>query len=153
MKQELSKTELQLALNFMQQIPFNNHIGLEIHSFENDEAVFTIKMRDQLVGNWLHGILHGGVIATALDVAGGTAALIGAYRRQEDLPKEERVKNLSKLGTIDMRVDYLRPGKGKEFFASASILRIGSKVAVTRMEFKNDEDELIAVGTGTYMCG
>ncbi|WP_396588193.1 thioesterase family protein [Bermanella sp. R86510] len=153
MKQELSKTELQLALNFMQQIPFNNHIGLEIHSFENDEAVFTIKMRDQLVGNWLHGILHGGVIATALDVAGGTAALIGAYRRQEDLPKEERVKNLSKLGTIDMRVDYLRPGKGKEFFASASILRIGSKVAVTRMEFKNSEDELIAVGTGTYMCG
>lgn len=153
MKQELSKTELQLALNFMQQIPFNNHIGLEIHSFENDEAIFSIKMRDELVGNWLHGILHGGVIAAALDVAGGTAALVGAYRRQEDLPKEERIKNLSKLGTIDMRVDYLRPGKGKEFFATASILRIGSKVAVTRMEFKNEEDALIAVGTGTYMCG
>ncbi|EAT11376.1 thioesterase family protein [Bermanella marisrubri] len=153
MKEELSKTELQLALNFMQQIPFNNHIGLEVHNFENDEAVFKLKMRDELVGNWLHGILHGGVIASALDVAGGTAALVGAYRRQEDLPKEERVKNLSKLGTIDMRVDYLRPGKGKEFYASASILRIGSKVAVTRMEFKNEEDELIAVGTGTYMCG
>lgn len=153
MKEELSKTELQLALNFMQQIPFNNHIGLQVHSFENDEAVFKINMRDELVGNWLHGILHGGVIASALDVAGGTAALVGAYRRQEDLPKDERVKNLSKLGTIDMRVDYLRPGKGKEFYASASILRIGSKVAVTRMEFKNEEDELIAVGTGTYMCG
>lgn len=153
MKEELSKTELQLALNFMQQIPFNNHIGLEVHSFENDEAVFKLKMRDELVGNWLHGILHGGVIASALDVAGGTAALVGAYRRQEDLPKDERVKNLSKLGTIDMRVDYLRPGKGKAFYASASILRIGSKVAVTRMEFKNEQDELIAVGTGTYMCG
>jgi uncharacterized protein (TIGR00369 family) len=110
-------------------------------------------MRDELVGNWLQGILHGGVIASALDVAGGTAALVGAYARKSDLPKEERIKSLSKLGTIDMRVDYLRPGKGKEFFASASILCIGSKVAVTRMEFKNESDELIAVGTGTYMCG
>lgn len=153
MKETFSETELNMALNFMQQIPFNKYIGLEVESFTASQAVFKLKMRDELVGNWLQGILHGGVIATALDVAGGTVALLGAYANQTDLPKEERRKNLSKLGTIDMRVDYLRPGKGKEFFASASILRIGSKVAVTRMEFKNENDDLLAVGTGTYMCG
>lgn len=153
MKTVFTETELNLALNFMKQIPFNNHIGLEVHEFGPEKVVFKVKMRDELVGNWLHGILHGGVIASALDVAGGAAALVGAFARQEDIPKEERAKNLSKLGTIDMRVDYLRPGKGKEFFATASILRIGSKVAVTRMEFKNELDDLIAVGTGTYMCG
>jgi uncharacterized protein (TIGR00369 family) len=153
MKTEFNEKELNIALNFMEQIPFNKLIGLKVKSFNADEIVFKIEMRDELVGNWLQGILHGGVIATALDVAGGTAALVGAYARKSDLPQEERIKSLSKLGTIDMRVDYLRPGKGKEFFASASILRIGSKVAVTRMEFKNESDELIAVGTGTYMCG
>ena len=153
MKTEFNEAELNLALNFMEQIPFNKLIGLKVKSFNADEIVFKIEMRDELVGNWLQGILHGGVIASALDVAGGTAALVGAYARKSDLPKEERIKSLSKLGTIDMRVDYLRPGKGKEFFASASILRTGSKVAVTRMEFKNEIDELIAVGTGTYMCG
>jgi uncharacterized protein (TIGR00369 family) len=78
---------------------------------------------------------------------------VGAYSRKSDVPKEERMKSLAKLGTIDMRVDYLRPGKGKEFFATASILRIGSKVAVTRMEFTNEAGDLLAVGTGTYMCG
>ncbi len=153
MKTEFTETELNLALNFMNQIPFNQHIGLQVHKFDADEAVFKINMRKELVGNWLQGILHGGVIAAALDVAGGTAALVGAYKQRLDLPQEERAKSLAKLGTIDMRVDYLRPGKGKEFFASASILRIGSKVAVTRMEFRNEEDELLAVGTGTYMCG
>lgn len=153
MKNEFTETELNLALNFMNQIPFNQHIGLEVHKFDADVAIFKINMRKELVGNWLQGILHGGVIASALDVAGGTAALVGAYKQRLDLPQEERAKSLAKLGTIDMRVDYLRPGKGKEFFASASILRIGSKVAVMRMEFKNEEDELIAVGTGTYMCG
>ena len=153
MKTEFNEKELNIALNFMEQIPFNKLIGLKVKSFNADEIVFKIEMRDELVGNWLQGILHGGGIASALDVAGGTAALVGAYARKSDLPQEERIKSLSKLGTIDMRVDYLRPGKGKEFFASASILRIGSKVAVTRMEFKNESDELIAVGTGTYMCG
>lgn len=153
MKDHFSETELNLALNFMEQIPFNQHIGLKVHKFDADEVAFKIEMRNELVGNWLQGILHGGVIASALDVAGGTVALVGAYAQRKDMPKEERMKSLSKLSTIDMRVDYLRPGKGKEFFATASILRIGSKVAVTRMEFKNEEGDLIAVGTGTYMCG
>ena len=153
MKDQFSETELNLALNFMEQIPFNQHIGLKVDQFDTEAVVFKIEMRKELVGNWLQGILHGGVIASALDVAGGTVALVGAYAQRRDMPKEERMKSLSKLGTIDMRVDYLRPGKGKEFFATASILRIGSKVAVTRMEFKNEEGDLIAVGTGTYMCG
>ena len=152
-KTEFSETEVNMALNFMEQIPFNRHVGLKIHRFGHSEVIFKVAMREELVGNFLQGILHGGVIATALDVAGGAVALVGAYARLSDLPKDERISSLSKLGTIDLRVDYLRPGKGEEFFASASILRIGSKVAVCRMEFKNEQDDLLAVGTGTYMCG
>ncbi|GAA6134615.1 thioesterase family protein [Oceaniserpentilla sp. 4NH20-0058] len=153
MKDKFTETELNLALNFMDQIPFNQYLGLKVHSFDADVAIFKLAMRPELVGNWLQGILHGGVISSALDVAGGTAALAAAYQQRLDLPVEERNKSLAKLGTIDLRVDYLRPGRGEEFYASATILRIGSKVAVTRMEFKNEKDELLAVGTGTYMCG
>jgi uncharacterized protein (TIGR00369 family) len=153
MTTHFDEKELKLALDFMQQIPFNRLVGLEVENINGKDIVFKLKMRDELVGNWLMGILHGGVIASALDVAGGTAALVAAYARLGDVPLDQKMKTLSKLGTIDMRVDYLRPGKGKEFFATASILRIGSKVAVTRMEFKNENDDLIAVGTGTYLCG
>jgi len=153
MQTVFKESELKMALDFMQQIPFNRHVGLEVHSFNDAEVIFKMKMRDELVGNWMQGILHGGVISSALDVAGGAAALVGSYARMGDLPIEEKMKTLSKLGTIDMRVDFLRPGKGEEFFAHASILRIGNKVAVTRMEFKTQTDDLIAVGTGTYLCG
>jgi acyl-coenzyme A thioesterase PaaI-like protein len=45
----------------------------------------------------------------------------------------------------------LRPGAGKRFTADGFTLRAGSRVAVTRMEFHNDKDELLAVGTGTYI--
>ncbi len=153
MTTNFNEKELKLALDFMQKIPFNRFLGLEVESMNGESIVFKLNMRDELVGNWLMGILHGGVIASALDVAGGTAALVAAYARLGDVPLEQKMKTLSKLGTIDMRVDYLRPGKGREFFATASILRVGSKVAVTRMEFKNESGELLAVGTGTYLCG
>jgi acyl-coenzyme A thioesterase PaaI-like protein len=150
-----SQTELNLALNFLEQIPFNKVLGLKPKLLTAERCEFSMAMKDDLVGNWLQGILHGGAISTALDVTGGAMALIATWQRlhRDDVPKEERPKKLSKLGTIDMRVDFLHPGKGKEFVASATLLRIGNKVAVTRMEFHNEDDELIAVGTGTYLCG
>ena len=69
------------------------------------------------------------------------------------MPEAERIRMLAKIGTIDLRVDYLRPGRGAYFTAAGRLLRTGNKVAVTRMSFHNDADELQAVGTGTYLCG
>ena len=63
---------------------------------------------------------------------------------------EERI---AKIGTIDLRIDYLRPGQGLYFLATGNIMRAGRRVTVTRMELHNHEDVLIAVGTGTYVVG
>jgi uncharacterized protein (TIGR00369 family) len=57
------------------------------------------------------------------------------------------------VGTIDLRIDYLRPGRGRTFTATGRVMRAGKRVAVTRMELHNAEAVLIAVGTGTYMVG
>jgi len=148
-------SEYNIAINFLEQIPFNKVLGLRPTKLSQQYCEFKMNMRDDLIGNFLQGILHGGVISTALDVTGGAMALVAAWQRLKDrnVPSSERPKTLSKLGTIDMRVDFLQPGKGKEFTISATLLRIGNKVAVTRMEFKNEKDDLIAVGTGTYLCG
>ena len=112
-----------------------------------------LPMKPELIGNFVHGILHGGVISSLLDVCGGAMALIGAFANHQHLPPAERMSKLSKLGTIDLRIDYLRPGRGQRFTATATPLRAGNKVAVIRMELHNDEGVLVAVGTGTYLCG
>jgi uncharacterized protein (TIGR00369 family) len=57
------------------------------------------------------------------------------------------------MSTIDMRVDYIRPGRGKTFFSTGELLRLGNKVAVVRTVFHNEEDVLIAAATGTYHTG
>ena len=66
---------------------------------------------------------------------------------------DEISERFNKIGTIDIRVDYLRPGLGEYFIATGSTLRTGNKVSVTRMELHNDKGILIAVGTGTYVVG
>ena len=78
---------------------------------------------------------------------------MGLLKKSQGEPFEKTAKRLAKIGTIDMRVDYLRPGLGKQFRATSYELRTGNKVTVTRMELHNDEDVLIAVGTGTYIMG
>jgi uncharacterized protein (TIGR00369 family) len=97
--------------------------------------------------------LHGGVIASVLDTAGGMIAIANSFQRKEQLTETERMMGIDKTSTIDLRVDYLRPGRGQYFVATSSVLRSGRKVAVTRMELHNDEGILIAVGTGCYLVG
>ncbi|MAB97368.1 thioesterase family protein [Pseudomonas marincola] len=150
---ELTDELKQAVSSFFQRIPFNNVIGIEIDQLSPELVLMSFVMKDELIGNFIQGILHGGVISSVLDVAGGAMALIGAFERHQHLSGSERMARLSKLGTIDLRVDFLRPGRGKRFTASAVLLRSGNKVAVVRSELHNDDGELIAVGTGTYLCG
>ncbi len=109
------------------------------------------RARRTLVGNFVRGTLHGGVISSVLDTAGGLAALVGALRHARSRTPGHCLEIFGRLGTIDLRVDYLRPGLGRRFSASATILRTGRRVAVTRMELRNEEGTLVAVGTGTYI--
>ena len=91
------------------------------------------------------------MISAVLDATGGLTAFLGVLERLTDESLETRIEQFGKLGTIDLRVDYLRPGTGKSFIATGHILRTGNKIAVARIELHNDLDELIAVGTGAYV--
>ena len=132
-------------------LPFNKVLGLHIISLKPDLVKVAFDMTDSLIGNYVQGSLHGGVISSVLDAVGGLTATAGMIQKKVDRSKEEITQNIAKVGTIDLRVDYLRPGKGSAFTSSASIMRIGKKVAVTRMELHNNHGRLIAVGTGTYL--
>jgi uncharacterized protein (TIGR00369 family) len=110
-------------------------------------------MRADLIGNYFLETLHGGVISAVLDATGGLSVSVSLLEKLQGEPEEEIEKRMARIGTIDLRVDYLRPGRGKTFRAVSAIMRTGRKVAVTRMELHNDESVLVAVGTGTYIVG
>jgi len=141
--------------NYMNtQIPFQQLLGLRITEFASERSEVRFHWKNELVGNIPQRILHGGVTATALDTVGGTVILASVIERLADsTPTEEIIQRMSRVGTIDLRVDYLRPGRGDEFICTATIIRSGNKVAVARMEMHNQDGIMIAFGTGTYMVG
>ena len=95
-------------------------------------------MKEELVGNFIYGFLHGGVISAVLDATGGMTATTAAINRVKGMSLVEIADWISKTGTIDMRIDFLRPGRGKRFFSKGVVMRTGRKVSVTRMELKNE---------------
>ena len=140
--------EAAIGYAFEQMIPFNRMLSLTIESLEDKAPQLRFNMRPELVGNPVRQILHGGVISATLDVAGGLAiamALIAAK------PEMATVAQFPNIGTIDLRVDYLRPGRGKYFVATGRVVRLGGRVAVAHMDLVNDAGEQIATGSAAYI--
>ncbi|MCP4609011.1 MAG: thioesterase family protein [Planctomycetes bacterium] len=129
---------------------FSHFLNLAEVSPDLDNACLSFSIRKDFIGNVFYQSLHGGIIASVLDMAGAHAVFFSVFKQVKGQPLEKQFKRYSNIGSIDLRIDYLRPGKGTKFLAKASILRTGRKVAVTRMELHNEDDKLIAVGTGTY---
>ena len=136
-----------------QKIPFNRFIGLRLEHADLETVRARFDTRDEFIGNPAHGILHGGVISSVLDATGGITASLGILKGALRDPVADIEDRLTKVGTIDLRVDYLRPGRGAYFVSTGTIMRTGRKVTVIRMEMKNDQEKMIAVGTGTYIVG
>jgi uncharacterized protein (TIGR00369 family) len=144
---------LEIVRGVYEKLPFNRLLGLKVSYLRTDGAGFNFSMKNELIGNFVHGILHGGVISAVLDATGGMTATASAVERMQGLSSEEIANRIARIGTIDMRIDYLRPGRGTRFLSTGTVMRTGRKVAVTRMELKNQENVLIAVGTGAYIIG
>ncbi|MCX5991562.1 MAG: thioesterase family protein [Chloroflexi bacterium] len=131
--------------------PFLELMGVTVESTDDDSVRIRFSMRDDLCGHPGLRILHGGVISCMIDVLGGAVASWHQIRDIKDRPVEEQLKRMGAIRTIDQRVDYLRPGKGKEFTVTGFVLRDGKNVIVIRMEMKNEEQSLIATGIGTFL--
>jgi len=88
-----------------------------------------------------HGYVHGGVVSTLMDIAGGHAAqtLMGA---------EDSVL------TVEFKINMLAPGTGEALRAVGHVVRPGKRVTVCRMDLhavKDGVETLICIGQGTYM--
>ncbi len=140
-----------LSLIFEERISFNRLLGLRIATLEADAVTAHIEMRPELIGHYTHQRLHGGVISATLDAMGGLAVMAAIGARHMAEPIDERLARFSRLGTIDLRIDYLRPATGPRFQASATVMRLGSRVASTRMEFFDAQGKLLSTGAAAYI--
>lgn len=140
--------------------PFMLHNKLLMQVNTQGKVHCITHMSDHLVGNVLYGILHGGVTATMLDSIGGLQTMVALFEQIEQTTQSqsknkqeyfEAIKQkVGRVATTDFRVDYLTAGRGKHFIATAKVVRLGSRHSTCQMQLVNDENELIAVATGSY---
>lgn len=143
--------ESTLTQLFEEKISFNKYLGFRIERLNPSDARIRFDMRPELVGHYYYGRLHGGVISSVLDATAGLAVMWAMCEKHESDTAEQMMQRFTRLGTIDLRVDYLEQGKGKHFVSSSNVLRLGGRVAFTQMQLHNDEGLLIASGAGSYV--
>lgn len=150
-------TEEQAALDhalvelFERRITFNTVLGLKIESVQPGDVRASFAMRPELVGHHAYGRLHGGVISATLDAMGGLALMVAIAERHPVDNTLQVMHRFMKMGTIDLRVDYLRPGLGHRFVASAEVTRLGGRIGSTQMKLVNDEGALLATAAAAYV--
>lgn len=136
---------------FDEMIPFNRVLGVKITSLKADGVTGRIAMRPELIGHFISNRLHGGVISAGLDAMAGVAVMAAIGARHMDESPLQRLHRFGKLGTIDLRIDYLRPATGDHFELRANVMRLGSRVATARMEFLGADGTLLASGAAAYI--
>jgi uncharacterized protein (TIGR00369 family) len=121
-------------------IPFNRFLGIRVVEVTADGVRLSLPFRPELVGDPMRPALHGGVISTLADVAGGMAM----WANLED--------TTARISTIDLRVDYLRPGRLETLDARAHVVRQGNRVGVVDVALfhPSTADEVIATGKCVY---
>lgn len=101
-------------------VPMVETLGMRCEIM-GDEMTAILPFADNLIGNSTIQALHGGAIATFLELT----AMAQLYLAT-DLERPPR--------TINLTVDYLRQGKAEDLFARATITKLGRRMASVRAE-------------------
>jgi len=148
---EQLRVEAMLQDIFEQRLRFNTVLGLRVASLDPAAPQLAFDMRPELIGHYLHGRLHGGVIAATLDTVGGFAVTVAVAEKFNSESAEQVAHRFGRVGTIDLRTDYLHQGIGKTFTATGRITRLGGRIASVQMTLENEAGLLIATGAASYV--
>jgi uncharacterized protein (TIGR00369 family) len=120
-------------------IPFNAYLGVQVDALDHGYAVLSVPFRPEFIGDPMRPALHGGVISALIDTCGGAAVWT-------------TVKLTDRVSTIDLRVDYLRPGRTEALITEGRVIRAGNRVGVVtiRAFHPSDPTAIVAEGKGVY---
>src|SRR5271154_2576151 len=110
-------------------------LGLSLESLEKGHVVFSMRVKPR--HKQLHGVVHGGVLATIAD----TVAAIAAYTT---VPKG------TNIATVELKINYLEPVPGGKIRAEARVLRAGRNFVVTECEIFDAKGKLAAKALLTF---
>ena len=122
--------------DLLQIAPFHRWLGLKIVQQSNDHLELEMPWRDELVSNPAIGAVHGGILASLIDLTGlYTIIAAGGIAK----------------ATADLRVDYHRAATKGPLRATGQVIKLGKTISTADTRILDDDDRLVASGRGTYL--
>jgi uncharacterized protein (TIGR00369 family) len=117
--------------------PFHDFLGLEAVSADPDGRSVVVRLfnRPEFRLDPTSDAVHGGVLATLVDVTGHAAVACTTGRRSP---------------TVDLRVDFLSTARGRYLTATGRLLKAGRSIARADIEVRDDRNLLVVAGRGTF---
>ena len=111
---------------------FREHVALQVEPLADGTSSVVVDAADEHLNP--HGSVHGGVLATMIDVAMGAA--VATTGGQAPV-------------TVSLAVTYLEPGRPGRLEASARVRKRGKRLVVVEAEVVQDGD-VVADALGTF---
>lgn len=116
--------------------PFQRWLGLKVTDVDEGRMRVTLPWKEDLVSNPNPPTVHGGILASVIDLLGLYSVL---------------TTGSISIATVDLRVDYHRPAGPGDMSAEATIIKLGSKVSTAEAKVFSAEGKLLASGRGVYL--
>jgi uncharacterized protein (TIGR00369 family) len=110
---------------FLLKAPYVRFLGMRAE-LAGDEMTAVLPFAPHLIGNVLLPALHGGVIGGFLEAT--ALAQLAVTQANGRLPK-----------TIDVTIEYLRPGRALTTYARADLRKVGRRIANVHVEAWQEE--------------
>ncbi len=117
--------------------PFHQWLALELDSASPEEVVISARWRDEMRSRLDPPIMHGGIVASLLDLAGLYAVLAGG----------RVVKS-----TAYLHIDYHKPVPPGDVRVRARTLRLGRTISVSEAFISGPAGEPLASSRGGYVA-
>ena len=117
--------------------PFQHFVGIEVLKLGEGKSVLLLELKEHHFN--LYGIPHGGVHATLLDIAMGTAA---------SFPDTSGIEVDSV--TLNLSIDYIAPPSSRILVAKGKVTKMGKSIAYCTAEIFDEDKKLIASGRSIF---
>jgi uncharacterized protein (TIGR00369 family) len=130
--------EAQRLTDFLQRVPYVRFLGMRAE-LAGDEMTAILPFAPNLVGNVMLPALHGGVLGAFLEMT--ALAQLSIFQPSPRVHK-----------TIDVTIEYLRPGKPVTTYARADLRKVGRRIANVHVEaWQEQRDRPVAALRGHFM--
>lgn len=103
-------------------------------------GIVVLKMKVLPKHKQIHGVVHGGVLASLADTAGGLATYVAVPRGM-------------RAATVEMKINFLEPVERGTIFAEARVLRLGKYLAVVECDVHDGRGRMVAKALMTFSIG